>query len=154
MQVLVDNLIKQNVGEDEFYNLLWEQMQNEVLFPSEDSIVAFMIQLLFDPQLPYYHLPPVEMMDDDDYMESIQRIKVDYQKALFAINYGYAQKTQMAEQILNIATEIESSQDRIVFVANILGYYKNQIDNLENEIDQLKNQINNAEENKKNETTV
>lgn len=93
-------------------------------------------------------------MDDDDYMESIQRIKVDYQKALFAINYGYAQKTQMAEQILNIATEIESSQDRIVFVANILGYYKNQIDNLENEIDQLKNQINNAEENKKNETTV
>ena len=67
---------------------------------------------------------------------------------------AYAQKTQMAEQILNIATEIESSQDRIVFVANILGYYKNQIDNLENEIDQLKNQINNAEENKKNETTV
>ena len=137
IEKIVDNLIKQNVGEDEFYNLLWEQMQNEVLFPSEDS-----------------HLPPVEMMDDDDYMESIQRIKVDYQKALFAINYGYAQKTQMAEQILNIATEIESSQDRIVFVANILGYYKNQIDNLENEIDQLKNQINNAEENKKNETTV
>lgn len=154
IEKIVDNLIKQNVGEDEFYNLLWEQMQNEVLFPSEDSIVAFMIQLLFDPQLPYYHLPPVEMMDDDDYMESIQRIKVDYQKALFAINYGYAQKTQMAEQILNIATEIESSQERIVLVSNIFGYYKNQIDNLENEIDQLKNQINNAEENKKNETTV
>lgn len=115
---------------------------------------AGMVEFIRSGKFKYYHLPPVEMMDDDDYMESIQRIKVDYQKALFAINYGYAQKTQMAEQILNIATEIESSQDRIVFVANILGYYKNQIDNLENEIDQLKNQINNAEENKKNETTV
>lgn len=50
---IVENLIEQNPSVENFYQLLWKQMQNKILFPSDDAVVAIIIQLFFMENIPY-----------------------------------------------------------------------------------------------------
>lgn len=143
---IIENLIALNLSEEDFYKQLWEQMQNKVVFPTEESIVSVVIELLFYPKVPYFQLPEVPTMDDDVYMETVQNVRSAYQKAIFAINFGYAQKTQIAEQLLRIVGELDSAQAKAVLVANIYGYYDTKIKQFKEKIDELQKKLKKEEE--------
>ena len=99
-------------------------MQNKILFPSDDAVVAIIIQLFFMENIPYYQLCTVDTMEDDEYVTLLESVKKMYQKAIFAINRGYLQKTQVAGQLLMILKEMPSMEEQEVFVAQLIGYYK------------------------------
>lgn len=78
-----------------------------------------------------------------------------YQKAIFAINRGYLQKTQVAGQLLMILKEMPSMEEQEVFVAQLIGYYKSKNEYLKNKVDDLEKQLEeaNGEEEKQVEKT-
>lgn len=143
---VIENLLALNPSEEDFYKQLWEQMQNKVVFPTDESVVSIVISLLFYPKVPYFQLPKVPTMDDEVYIETFQSIKTHYLKAIFALNFGYAQKTQIAEQLLRIVGELQSTQEKAVLVANIYGYYDRQINQFKEKIDDLQKKLKEAGE--------
>ena len=152
---IVENLIEQNPSVENFYQLLWKQMQNKILFPSDDAVVAIIIQLFFMENIPYYQLCTVDTMEDDEYVTLLESVKKMYQKAIFAINRGYLQKTQVAGQLLMILKEMPSMEEQEVFVAQLIGYYKSKNEYLKNKVDDLEKQLEeaNGEEEKQVEKT-
>lgn len=152
---IVENLIEQNPSVENFYQLLWKQMQNKILFPSDDAVVAIIIQLFFMENIPYYQLSTVDTMEDDEYVTLLESVKKMYQKAIFAINRGYLQKTQVAGQLLMILKEMPSMEEQEVFVAQLIGYYKSKNEYLKNKVDDLEKQLEeaNGEEEKQVEKT-
>ena len=152
---IVENSIEQNPSVENFYQLLWKQMQNKILFPSDDAVVAIIIQLFFMENIPYYQLCTVDTMEDDEYVTLLESVKKMYQKAIFAINRGYLQKTQVAGQLLMMLKEMPSMEEQEVFVAQLIGYYKSKNEYLKNKVDDLEKQLEeaNGEEEKQVEKT-
>ena len=66
-------------------------------------------------------------MENYKYKEISDSISNEIAKAYFALQYGYTQKTELASQLYNIVKEQKSDEERIVLIANILGYYNSQI---------------------------
>lgn len=105
--------------------------------------------------IPYYQLCTVDTMEDDEYVTLLESVKKMYQKAIFAINRGYLQKTQVAGQLLMILKEMPSMEEQEVFVAQLIGYYKSKNEYLKNKVDDLEKQLEeaNGEEEKQVEKT-
>lgn len=121
---IVDNLQSRNDTEEAFYKELWQQLQNIALFPTSIEKVAALIQLAEMPQIPYFQMEKIDQMDDAQFQVCTEKILPQLKKAIFAIGYGYPQKTQLAEQLIQLAASIEEPDERTVFVAQVIAFYE------------------------------
>lgn len=124
IEQIVANLQNKNSEENDFYKELWQQLQNEALLPTKIEKVAALIQLAELPQIPYFQLDEIEKMDDAQFQTYTEKVMPELKKAIFVIGYGYPQKTQVAEQLIKLATAIKDQKARTVFVAQIIAFYE------------------------------
>lgn len=124
---IIENLVIENLDEKSFYKELLKKISDDVLFANElEKICAFVI-LFLEPRIPYFKLGQALKMDNEKYIEISNSIHNNISKAFFALQFGYSQKTELASQLYNIVKEQETEEERIVLIANILGYYNSQI---------------------------
>lgn len=124
VEQIVSNLQSKKNEEEDFYKELWKQLQNEVLLPTNIEKVAALIQLAEMPQIPYFRLDEIEKMDNAQFQTYTEKVMPELKKAIFVIGYGYPQKTQVAEQLIKLATAIKDQKARTVFVAQIIAFYE------------------------------
>ena len=127
---LVQNLMDKSPAEDQFYLELWTQMCNKTLFPNELTMVSAIIVLMYMPKIPYFCLPQVPTMEDEVYQECTRHVQEQIKRAIYAIEAGYPQKTQLAVQLMRLCNQIKGEKEKTVFIAQILGYYQGQIKQL------------------------
>ena len=133
---LVDNLMEDNPPETEFYLKLWGQVQNQLLFPTHEAVVSSIILLFRLPQLPYYQLPDVPKMSEESYKAYSQQVLPLLEKAHFALNRGYTQKSQIASQLIWLYSQIQDPQAQVVFVAQLLAYHMERYNSLKKQLDE------------------
>lgn len=124
---IIDNLVTENLEEEDFYKKLLEKILDDVLFPAQLEKVCGIGIMILNPKIPYFKLGQATKMENDKYKEISDLIANEIAKAYFALQYGYTQKTELASQLYNIVKEQKSDEERIVLIANILGYYNSQI---------------------------
>ena len=121
---VVDNLIDEKVDEDVFYIKLWDFINQEIVFPSSKERIGAIICLLKNSKIPYFKLEDGMKMDDTEFKEISKHCIKEIKKAIFIINAGYSQKTEVASQLLRILNNFENPKDQTVFLANVLGIYE------------------------------
>ena len=124
---IVDNLISENLDEDIFYNELFTKICDDILFAEEIEKICAITVLVLNPKIPYFKLGKAMKMDNDKYQEISSSLRGEIQKAYFALQYGYTQKTELSSQLYSIVKTQKKDEDRIVLIANILGFYDSQI---------------------------
>ena len=124
---IIDNLVTENLEEEDFYKRLLEKILDDVLFSTQLEKVCSIVIMILNPKIPYFKLGQATKMENDKYKEISDSISNEIAKAYFALQYGYTQKTELASQLYNIVKEQKSEEERIVLIANILGYYNSQI---------------------------
>lgn len=124
---IVDNLVIENLDEKSFYKELLTKISDDVLFASELEKICAIVILVLEPKIPYFKLGQALKMDNEKYKEISNSIHNEISKAFFALQFGYSQKTELASQLYNIVKEQETEEEKIVLIANILGYYNSQI---------------------------
>ena len=124
---IIDNLITENLEKEDFYKKLLEQVFDDVLFPTQLEKVCSIVIMIYSPKIPYFKLGQATKMENDKYKEISDSISNEIAKAYFALQYGYTQRTELASQLYNIVKEQKSDEERIVLIANILGYYNSLI---------------------------
>lgn len=124
---IIDNLVTENLEEEDFYKKLLEKILDDVLFSTQLEKVCSIVIMILNPKIPYFKLGQATKMENDKYKEISNSISNEIAKAYFALQYGYTQKTELASQLYNIVKEQKSDEERIVLIANILGYYNFQI---------------------------
>lgn len=144
-QIIINLQIK-NLDEEEFYQQFWEQLQNPILFSTDEKKIAALIQCAEMNEIPYFKLDSFPKMEDTEYNSRTQNILPQLKKMSYAISHGYEQKTQLAELFINTATSIQNSRDRLVFVAQIIGLYERRI--------QISTQENSKSTNEENDESV
>lgn len=122
VQKIVDNLIKENFEENEFYATLYKKITDDILFPAKEEKISAIIILMLERRIPYFHLDEATRMDNDVYKAISDSIYKQICKAYFILEYGYEQRTEVASQLYRLVTEQETYEDRLVLISNILGY--------------------------------
>lgn len=123
----VDNLVTENLDEKSFYKQLLIKILDNVLFSSELEKICAIAMLVLEPRIPYFKLGQALKMDNKTYKEISNSIHHEISKAFFTLQCGYSQKTEVASQLYNIVKDQKTEEERIVLIANILGYYNSQI---------------------------
>lgn len=139
---IVDNLADECLDETAFYTAILEKISDDVLFSNELEKICAIVMLLFNPKIPYFKLEQTLKMDNEKFQEISKSIQRDITKAFFVIQFGYSQKTEIASQLYSIVNKHNDETERIVLIANIIGYYTFQIKMLKNKL----NEKNNIEE--------
>lgn len=124
---IVDNLVSENLDEDKFYEELFTKICDDILFTEEIEIICAITVLILNPKIPYFKLGKAVKMDNDKYQEMSSNLHSEISKAYFALQYGYSQKTELASQLYNIVKAQKKDEERIVLIANILGFYNSQM---------------------------
>jgi hypothetical protein len=128
VEKIIGNLVTENFDETVFYEKLFTKTFDDILFAGELEKICALTILVLDPKIPYYKLGPAMQMENDEFGEISQSIQEEISKAIFALQFGYSQKTELASQLYNIVKEQKDEKKRIVLIANILGFYSSQME--------------------------
>lgn len=124
ISTLLNNQVEENAPADLFYTRMWGSISNKDLFPSEVECICAILYVLASPLIPYYQMKDPVRMDNEKFNEIGELIKPQVKKALFALNRKYRQRTEVSSQLVFILEEIDDVEQRIVFMAKLIGYYQ------------------------------
>lgn len=119
LKMCVDTLINENVEENEFYKKLYETVFTTGIFTQEEKAQAVYLYLLSEqiPGLPYFQVFNLLKMSDQEYHDTIQRIKPKLERVFDVLNRKFKSRTEEASQIYEIMSEIQSREEKIVFLS-------------------------------------
>lgn len=118
---ILENLIKENVPEEDFYKKLWEKLCDNTLLSDNAAKTAFLTCLFLDARLPYFHLEEGLSMDNDTFQATFDNIQPQLRKAYFILAAPFKQKTQRASLLLELADELDGDE-KVVFWAIVISY--------------------------------
>ena len=124
---LIKDLIRlweiENPTEDQFYSKVYSTIFNSALFPDDARSQAVFLSILSDafPDIPYYRAENVLLMADNQYKEAVERLEKSLMKAIHMYFRPFQSKTEQASQLWKIASEIESTDDQIVYWSVVLN---------------------------------
>lgn len=138
---LLSNLIEKNYPAEAFYSNLWDSINNDVLFDSDLEKICAVLFVLLSSKTPYFQMEEALRMSDEDYWKVSREVDEQYKKAVFALNRGYDQRTEVASQIVRFFKEIEGETQQVVYIAKLIGYFRFEIHRLEEKIKELYSEI-------------
>lgn len=119
LKAYVITLVHKNLEETEFYERLYKVVFESDLFLQEEKAQAIYLYLLSEkiPEIPYFQAKNLLEMDGEEYREAVQRLKPQIEKSIAVLNRHFKSRTQESSQIYKIIEEIDSREDRIVFLS-------------------------------------
>jgi len=116
---IVEELIKKNDTIGNFYNELFDKINDDILFPSENDKIAVLVNLEMDNRIPYYQLDLVPPMEDEQFSELCEEINDEIKKGVFALCTEHNQTTQLTTQLIKISEQLKTEEEKSVFWAVI-----------------------------------
>ncbi|MBQ9167665.1 MAG: hypothetical protein IJX67_04560 [Oscillospiraceae bacterium] len=138
---LLSNLVEKNYPSETFYSNLWDSINNDILFDSDLEKICAVLFVLLSSKIPYFQMEEALRMSDEEYWKVSREVDEQYKKAVFALNRGYDQRTEVASQIVRFFKEIEGETQQVVYIAKLIGYFRFEIHRLEEKIKELYSEI-------------
>lgn len=135
---LISNLVEENASADQFYARLWDSISNKALFPSDVECICAILYVVASPLTPYFQMKDPVQIDNEKFNEIGELIKPQIQKAFFAINREYQKRTEVSSQLIFILEELDDMEQRIVFLAKLIGYYQIREKKLRDKLEEYK----------------
>lgn len=88
---------------------------------------TFLQTLWMDNRIPYYQLDEGCIMGNDQYRKIIDTIRPSLKKGTFILNANLKYKTERASLLLNIAKELGSEEEQIVFWAFLIDKLREKV---------------------------
>lgn len=120
-----EKLLAENYSEEQFYNKLWQGINETLFFDTEKARIFAFYYIWIDVRIPYYQLDDGLSMTNKRFSEITDAIKGDIKKARFILKTNiYDAKTNRASVLLNLIEEQSSFENRTVLLAHIISFLK------------------------------
>ena len=140
VRVTLKSIIDKNLSVEEFYKKLYTNVFKLDLLPQDEKGQAILLYLLSSKKflgLPYYQATGLLEMDEEHYGQIIEKIEDKISLGVYMLNRNFKSKTEEISQLWNLASQLESREEQIVFWAIIIGiirkYERREIDSSESE---------------------
>lgn len=123
VDIILDNLAMKVLSEEAFYTEILQNLNNDTLFAQPVDKICALYIVLNSTKVPYYALPLIPKMSDEDFTRYRDTVSQLFRKAYFIINRGYTQFTQVSEQLLEVLDEVKVKEQRTVLMSMILATF-------------------------------
>lgn len=124
VNAITENIVNQNLEVEDFYRKLYNNLFVLDILPHEDKDQAILLYVLTSKRVagvPYYHADNLLRMSDDEYNEIINGIEEKISLAVYMLNRNFNSKTEEVSQLWNIASDIQTREEQIVFWSVIIN---------------------------------
>ncbi len=107
---LLDNFLRRNVQEFDFYHGLWESIASDKLILENEKDKVFAVYyILIDKRIPYFRLGTSVEMSTDQLNEYLRNLTPYRQKIRFILSVPIPSKTERAGYLLEVLDEFQKS---------------------------------------------
>ncbi len=138
MDRLLFNLVQENNVPEVFYSNLWKNINNPAFFRTDIEKVSALLLVATSAVIPYFQMGEAMRMDDEEFKQTASEVYPYFQKARFALNRGYEQRTEIASQLISILKELDGEKRQIIYVAQLLAYFERKLRKKDETIERLK----------------
>lgn len=110
------------IPQDELIDRLWAIYCNSDLLKDDRWKASFLQRIWMDEMFPYYQPPTQPEMEDDEFNKIALKIDHEISAGLSMFNAPLPQMTQITKNIMDIATSLETEEERIVFWSFMLSH--------------------------------
>lgn len=124
VRVTLKNIINKNLSVEDFYKKVYANVFKLDLLPQDEKGQAILLYLLSSkkiPGLPYYQATDLLEMDQEQYGQIIDKIEDKISLGVYMLNRHFKSKTEEISQLWNLAYQLESREEQIVFWAIMIG---------------------------------
>lgn len=118
---IFEGLFREQVSKESFYEMLWKELCDSLIFHDRLEQAAFLEWLWVNPCIPYYYLGEGCKMSDEAFCETIKKILPEINQARFLLSAPLAQKTQRASLLIKLADGLCDESEKIVFWACVVS---------------------------------
>lgn len=118
---ILDKLMSDKMGEDDFYCAVWNEIQESRYFVQKKEKVYAMYEIWTDGRIPYYKMAEGIQMENEEFGEIIRKNLEQIKKIIFVLNSKFAQKTERSSLLIGILDSLETEEDKAVILAQILA---------------------------------
>lgn len=120
--LVIANLVRNRLSEEEVYDNLWNKITDNTLLPDQKSQVAFLLCLWIDPRIPYYQVGEGCSMEGTEFVRIVDEIWPIVKRADFILAIPFSQKTQRASLVMELSDKLKDERERAVFWACIIAH--------------------------------
>lgn len=136
---LLDNFLRRNIQEYDFYHGLWEAIASDKLILQDENDKVFATYyILIDTRIPYFRLGKSIEMSSDRLNEYLRDLITYRQKIRFILSIPIPSKTERAGYLLEVLDEFQKSPNEraalMVYLMENLKKKKRSINSLPNEL--------------------
>lgn len=128
IEALIKSIISKNLSVEDFYSNVYNNVFKLNLLPQDEKGQAILLYLLSSKKihgLPYYPVTDLLIMDDEQYGQIIDKIKEKILIGIYMLKRQFRSKTEEVSQLWNLAYQLESREEQIVFWSVIIGFIRN-----------------------------
>ena len=122
---VIDLYSNEGYSESDYYSHFWN-MFNYVLnqLPVKEKGICFYFALC-DNRTPYYQVSKGLIMSDEEYEKKIRENIIPVEKMWYVLNLKTRQKTEKASQLYAIIESLETKEQRIIFLTQLMDILSN-----------------------------
>lgn len=123
-------LARQDMGVKEFYQELYEKIFESDLFPKDMASQAILLFFLGEKilELPYHQVKDLIKMSREDYKKTVLKLRPQIDEAIYMFNRHFQTRSEESSQIYRILSEIETREEKVVFLSVVLNLLKRNAD--------------------------
>lgn len=112
---IINVLICKGIGEDEFYQLLFESL-NEICAHMDEERSEFSLLVMCNAKMPYAGSWLV-CLTDDKYIDLTHLLRDQFNELIRIYDANYPQKTQTSSSVLRVFDTVEDGEQRAVLLS-------------------------------------
>lgn len=106
---------------EQYYTTLWEMMESLLVSYTDMEKGICLYFVLRDKRTPYQRIQPGLRMSDEDYLAITEAIMPAMKKMWFILGLPSSQKTETASQLLSVLDELETIEEKSVWLSQLIG---------------------------------
>lgn len=126
---IVDGILEKTLSKREtptqFYAELWNLINSEQVFETEQSRIFALYYVSIDARIPYYQLKEGLNIDQETYAAIVKKMSDKLKRARFILCCGLKSWTEVTSLLCEILDEAENDTEKAVLLAIILQLYNN-----------------------------
>lgn len=118
---IVGQLMNHRLSEEEFYDLLWQTINQGAMFIDKEERVMALFMCKCDKRLPYYELGEGISMENEEYKAYFDKLKTEILRVKFIVNGQFEQRTQQASLLVEELEKVNGKEEKAVMMSLIVS---------------------------------
>lgn len=128
IESIINALTQEGLSVKTYYNRLFNALLKVCEGKKSIEKGICLYDVIWDKRCPYYEIEKGLILSEEDFRKTVNAVEPQLKKMTFILNLSYSQRTEEASRLLSVMNELDSTQAKSVFLAQLLNVSRKNLD--------------------------